>query len=130
MARKKTDAHQKHLELNHYYRTLANTLGTNFPDLEKIVVNCTFIDPDSEVSDIHSQPTYTPDSKDWFTFLCPYVDCKMGGFDIGTTIRQALRNHRTKGEGKEICQGNFDSWKCHCKLLYSFEITYSTQPKL
>jgi hypothetical protein len=125
MPKKKKDAHQQHLEMDHYYLMNAPSIKETYPNVTKIVVNCTYTDFDQSVEEIKRRREFTQDNKAWFTLRCPYPECKMGGFDLGPYITQALNQHRSKGEGKQFCSGRLDGWECRCILTYTFEVVYS-----
>jgi hypothetical protein len=66
------------------------SLRQEFPRVEQLVVQLSFVDPKGFAKHSPQMHTYSPAAKAFFAVACPSSMCLHGGFDLGPAIAQML----------------------------------------
>jgi hypothetical protein len=109
--------------------TDAQSMRERFPEVERLVLDMTFIDPTGAGRYSAQMRELAASAKAFFAFACPRTLCLDGGFDLDTHIVNLIRGHRAESNGVLKCGGwvhpsRTDNTRCLLQVHYRLEAVY------
>lgn len=128
MSIKKPDIYdfQKRLRRDAYDR--ASSIRERFPTLISLVISMTFKNCDCGSVPTPQEHKFSQESKAFFDFECPYIECVSGGFNISEAVSDLVDNNGNEASGEITCQGWQDKERIHkhrCLLRMQYKIIAS-----
>jgi hypothetical protein len=107
------------------------SLRQEFPRVEQLVVQLSFVDPKGFAKHSPQMHTYSPAAKAFFAVACPSSMCLHGGFDLGPAIAQMLSGSVETVTGTATCPGwrgptRSDADRCLIEMRYRLSVSYKT----
>ena len=107
------------------------SLRQEFPRVEQLVVQLTFVDPKGFAKHSPQMHTYSPAAKAFFAVACPSSMCLHGGFELGLAIAQMLTEGVETVAGTATCPGwrgptRSDADRCLIEMRYRLAVSYKT----
>ena len=125
MTKKRPDPYEQQKLLRHQAYISASTLLESFPDLLELRVQMSFENSDWGGNPDNREELFNENSKAFFEFECPHVECVNGGFNLLTRISQLYNEHLTELSGSTTCEGWQDRERIgrhHCWLKMNYRI--------
>jgi hypothetical protein len=130
MKRKRPDPSERQRELRDRHHRNAQLLEAEHPAVEEIRVDLEFTDPSGFRQPLR-QPTrlFTSRERAFFEFECPDRECISGGFNLSSTVRDAVNSRLPDATGQVDCQGWLDrerirKHRCFLRCKFQINITY------
>ena len=107
------------------------SLRHEFPRVEQLIVQLTFVDPKGFAKHSPQMHSYSPAARAFFAMPCPSSMCLHGGFDLGPAIAQMLAAGVDSVTGSATCSGwrgpaRSDENRCLIEMRYRLSASYST----
>jgi hypothetical protein len=129
MSKKPSDAQkQDRAERNRRYQ-LAELIKTAYPQVDRLLMEMSFHDPDGILTPSQIRDTFTPEMKAFFEFACPHPQCVGGGFDLTLGVSEMIARREAEVKGKLTCSGWHDGEesrqrRCNLKLDFCVSARY------
>jgi hypothetical protein len=129
MPRRRRDVYQQQRELRSSSYSNARILGEEYPDVEEIVIELTFFDPDEMDPPDSQRKILIPSQRSYFEITCPFRECINGGFNLTSVVSTLISDRRREELGTSYCQGwqdqeRVNKHRCLLKLQYCIAVRY------
>jgi hypothetical protein len=109
--------------------TDAQSMRERFPEVERLVLDMTFVDPSGAGRYSAQMRGLAASAKAFFALACPRTLCLDGGFDLDPLIVTLIRGHRAESNGVIKCGGwvhptRTDNARCLLQMHYRLEAVY------
>lgn len=124
-AGKQVDSFKRQAETWRQAYAQSTVLRESFPQVESVVIDCTFVDPISMGTYSHRAQSFYPGAKAFFAFPCPRTLCLHGGFSLEDTVTKVLASGKTRAHGAVVCNGQMqavDAQPVPCALQMNFTV--------
>jgi hypothetical protein len=107
------------------------SMAATFPRLKSLTVDLAYFEANRLTKNGELKyKVSVQHAKSLFSFVCPSGECIGGGFDLSTSLAQAVETRRKIVEGQIQCQGSRTKPKqqgtvpCHNLLRYKLSLGY------